>query len=327
MAILDNAILDNDRHWHRAWDDDSRGWTRGDGGYDPRGYDRHEREPARRGYGRDHRERYDHDAGNDHYSGGDYRGSDYRASDHRGSDHRGGPGPYYGAGSGRGSLGRGQGWRSGVRDHDERRASTAGDWHGGDWHGGGDEDDRERFAYGGGRYGMSHHDSRSDGNRRHDTAYGDEDEDAYGRSSISRGRDFGDRFGGSQHDGAVRRAGEAMGMGAGLARGGSMAGRGPKGYTRSDDRIREDVCDCLTDDPYLDASSVEVQVRNGEVTLGGTVDSREAKRHAEDLAECVSGVKNVQNILRVQAGREAGAGTAGRKNERSGATTSIGTSG
>jgi osmotically-inducible protein OsmY len=97
-----------------------------------------------------------------------------------------------------------------------------------------------------------------------------------------------------------------MGMGAGLEPSSSMAGKGPKGYTRSDDRIREDVCDCLTDDPHLDASSIEVQVRNGEVTLSGTVSSRGAKRHAEDVAERASGVKNVQNSLRVQASGETG---------------------
>jgi osmotically-inducible protein OsmY len=78
-----------------------------------------------------------------------------------------------------------------------------------------------------------------------------------------------------------------------------MRGRGPKNYTRSDDRIREDVNDRLSDDPFVDASEVEVQVSGCEVTLSGTVDSREAKRLAEDIAERVSGVKHVQNNLRV----------------------------
>ena len=77
-------------------------------------------------------------------------------------------------------------------------------------------------------------------------------------------------------------------------------GRGPKGYTRSDDRIKEDICDRLTDDPSIDASEVEVKVSNAEVTLTGTVDSREAKHRIEDCAETISGVKNVQNNLRVQ---------------------------
>ncbi len=77
-------------------------------------------------------------------------------------------------------------------------------------------------------------------------------------------------------------------------------GRGPKGYTRSDERIREDVSDRLTEDWEVDASDIEVTVSNGEVTLAGTVDSRRAKRRAEDCAESVSGVRNVQNNLRVQ---------------------------
>ena len=77
-------------------------------------------------------------------------------------------------------------------------------------------------------------------------------------------------------------------------------GRGPKGYRRSDERIKEDVNDCLSDDYYLDASDVEVSVSNTEVTLTGTVRNRTDKRRAEDLAESVSGVTNVENRLRVK---------------------------
>jgi osmotically-inducible protein OsmY len=91
-------------------------------------------------------------------------------------------------------------------------------------------------------------------------------------------------------------------------------GRGPKGYRRSDDRIQEDVNDRLTDDPMVNASEVEVRVSNCEVTLTGTVDSREAKRRAEDCAERVSGVTHVQNNLRVRqqsSGQGTTTGTAG----------------
>ncbi|HZS09984.1 MAG TPA: BON domain-containing protein [Blastocatellia bacterium] len=80
---------------------------------------------------------------------------------------------------------------------------------------------------------------------------------------------------------------------------GMHTGRGPKGYQRSDERIREDVNDRLSDHPYLDASEIEVAVSNGEVTLTGTVDQRWAKRTAEDIAENVSGVKDVHNNLKV----------------------------
>jgi osmotically-inducible protein OsmY len=80
----------------------------------------------------------------------------------------------------------------------------------------------------------------------------------------------------------------------------SHYGRGPKGYIRSDERIREDVSDRLTDDWLVDASDIDVTVHNGEVTLSGTVDSRQAKRRAEDCAERASGVRDVLNNLRVQ---------------------------
>jgi osmotically-inducible protein OsmY len=83
-------------------------------------------------------------------------------------------------------------------------------------------------------------------------------------------------------------------------------GRGPKGYKRSDGRIEEDVNDRLTDDPYINASDIQVAVKDSEVTLSGMIDRREDKRRAEDLAELVSGVTHVQNNLRVRT-READA--------------------
>lgn len=78
-------------------------------------------------------------------------------------------------------------------------------------------------------------------------------------------------------------------------------GRGPKGYTRSDERIRDDVNDRLTDDSHIDASDIEVSVQGGEVTLSGLVNSRFEKRHAEDIAETVSGVTHVQNNIRIMS--------------------------
>src|SRR3954470_7000385 len=77
-------------------------------------------------------------------------------------------------------------------------------------------------------------------------------------------------------------------------------GRGPRNYTRSGDRIREDVNDRLTDDWHVDASEIDVTVSGTEVTLTGTVTSRDQRRRAEDIAESVSGVTHVQNNLRVK---------------------------
>lgn len=88
-------------------------------------------------------------------------------------------------------------------------------------------------------------------------------------------------------------------------------GRGPKGYTRSDSRIQEDVSDRMSDDGALDASDIEVSVRGGEVTLSGFVDSKWAKRRAEDCAEDVSGVTNVQNNIRVRGAETSAAWTSG----------------
>ncbi len=80
---------------------------------------------------------------------------------------------------------------------------------------------------------------------------------------------------------------------------GMYRGKGPVGYQRSDERIRENVCEALTDDEHVDASHIEVTVKNGDVTLAGTVSERRMKRLAEDVVERVSGVKDVQNQLRV----------------------------
>jgi hypothetical protein len=60
------------------------------------------------------------------------------------------------------------------------------------------------------------------------------------------------------------------------------------------------VCESLADDDQIDASQIEVTVRNGEVMLSGVVEDRRTKRNAEDCAYSVSGVRDVQNLLRVK---------------------------
>lgn len=100
--------------------------------------------------------------------------------------------------------------------------------------------------------------------------------------------------------------------------GGRFAGRGPKNYRRSDQRIQEEVCDRLTSDPQVDASEIQVTVKDGEITLEGTVSERRMKRLAEDCAESISGVQQVHNRLRVEeegAGRSQGQGSQGREQQ------------
>lgn len=89
----------------------------------------------------------------------------------------------------------------------------------------------------------------------------------------------------------------------------SFFGKGPKGYKRSDERIREDVSEALYKDHHVDASDIEVSVSNGEVTLTGTVTDRRMKRIAEDCVESVSGVEDVRNELRVQSSMTSSAST------------------
>jgi osmotically-inducible protein OsmY len=112
-------------------------------------------------------------------------------------------------------------------------------------------------------------------------------------------------------------------------RGNGFAGRGPKGYHRSDDRIKEDVCERLMDDRDVDASEITVEVVNGEVTLSGTVDDRWQKRRAEDIADAVTGVTEVANNIRLsrqERGQDShvmsGRGTSGLRSSSSPASGS-----
>lgn len=110
----------------------------------------------------------------------------------------------------------------------------------------------------------------------------------YGYRGRERGR--GERGVGQQ----LREAGQRV------VRSVKRAFRGPKGYKRSDERIREDVNDQLSQHYDLDPTEIEVSVANAEVTLTGSVQSRHEKFLAEELADDVSGVTEVHNQLRVR---------------------------
>ncbi len=80
----------------------------------------------------------------------------------------------------------------------------------------------------------------------------------------------------------------------------SYKGKGPKGYKRSDDRVKETINDFLLDHDEIDASEIDVQVKDGEVTLTGTVSERNMKRMVEQEVENLAGVNEVVNQLRVK---------------------------
>lgn len=79
----------------------------------------------------------------------------------------------------------------------------------------------------------------------------------------------------------------------------SHRGRGPKGYQRSDELLHELICERLTDDPFIDARNVSVDVRAAEVTLRGTVETRAEKYAIEDIVADMAGVAEIHNQLGV----------------------------
>jgi osmotically-inducible protein OsmY len=162
------------------------------------------------------------------------------------------------------------------------------------------------YDYGRGSYDTAYYDEPY--SRRQD-AYNDSYYEGYGGEPLYRGyhhcgyynEPYQSRYPRSYYDEVRSRfVGEvAMRRHGDERHGGIYAGRGPRGYQRSDERIREDINDRLTDDAYVDATDIEVRVTNRMVTLTGRVDSREEKLRAEDIADSVSGVTDVSNQLRV----------------------------
>lgn len=205
------------------------------------------------------------------------------------------------------------------RDYDDwRNRGNAGGYYG--------EPDRRRSGNGGHAFDFARRDSdrTGDGGREDDRP--PEGEDRFGDPmnygirqggrfdrSYSRDRAFSDaspRGGWQQDDNRIGRYVSAEGRAdESRLRSGSFRGRGPKGYVRSDERIREDVSDRLSDDDTLDASDITVDISGGEVTLSGSVDSRQAKHTAEDCAEQCAGVTHVQNNLRVRTAGNADQGS------------------
>ena len=205
-------------------------------------------------------------------------------------------------------MDRDYGNRSDWGNRSDRSRMSSGDYGRGDY---GRYSDRQE-GYGEGRGFAGYRGMGTEygyGEDRHrDRGWGSTDSD-WGRSDWRRGRESG-RGGYGEDRGFLERAGDEIASWFGdedaerRRREDEMRaqhrGRGPRGYTRSDDRIREDVNDRLTDDPHIDASEIDVSVSNAEVTLSGTVDHRMTRRRAEDIVESISGVRHVQNNLRVR---------------------------
>jgi len=75
--------------------------------------------------------------------------------------------------------------------------------------------------------------------------------------------------------------------------------RGPKGYQRSDERLKEDISERLMEAYHIDSSEVTVEVRGAKVSLEGTVPSRHMKHAIEDMVDRCPGVLDIDNRIRV----------------------------
>jgi osmotically-inducible protein OsmY len=115
--------------------------------------------------------------------------------------------------------------------------------------------------------------------------------------------------------------------------------RGPKGYQRSDERLREDISERLMESHDVDSSEVSVLVVSGKVTLDGTVPDRYMKHYIEDLVDACPGVQDIDNRIRVDAnsGRwpedtrsssatGSSSGTSGQTGSGTSSTTTLGSS-
>jgi osmotically-inducible protein OsmY len=70
-----------------------------------------------------------------------------------------------------------------------------------------------------------------------------------------------------------------------------------------DGQITDRVRQRLFSDPEIKGYTIEVDVKNGVVTLTGTAGSERARTKAEKLTRKVAGVKSVVNKLRVETPR------------------------
>ena len=75
--------------------------------------------------------------------------------------------------------------------------------------------------------------------------------------------------------------------------------RGPKGYQRSDERLKEDICERLWMAYHIDSSEVTVEVKSGKVSLEGSVPNRYMKHSIEDIVDSTPGVSDIDNRVRV----------------------------
>jgi hypothetical protein len=317
-----NDYYDDARERGRQWDDDN--WQP-ETGRDTWQSERMRRRmtPGQTSYGGPHRrssdERYGRQYGNvDRYGSEDER---YNTSERNGGGNRRNEGRRYGSDL-RYGLNGGYGWERASEwrspqawQRDDRYAER-------EWR----ESAERARATGRGTAGRDSYFS----DLRSDTRYwtepgGDWTEDQrYGRrysreAAQRRGwevdDDRDDEHGALYHLG--RRIGEAVGDWFGTTER-HQRPAGPRGYHRSDERIRDQICERLSYARHLDVSDVSVDVKDGVVSLSGTVNNRSQKYYIEELVDATYGVSEVNNEIRVRRG--SGTALQSASNEVTGST-------
>lgn len=81
----------------------------------------------------------------------------------------------------------------------------------------------------------------------------------------------------------------------------SHRGHGPRDWRRSDDQLRDAVCEALAADGALDARDMNVGVDDGEVILSGVCPCVHSRALAEAIAREVVGVRTVHNFVGIRA--------------------------
>lgn len=192
-----------------------------------------------------------------------------------------------------------------------------------------------RSGYRGSSYGSSGYGGQGGYGRERD---GDRfDDRGYGGRSDRSFRDHGWNEGSSPNEGwrtmssnqgsaqDTWRGRDSMGVSSGWS--GRARGSAPRGYQRSDERIREDICECVMDHGDIDAEDVQIDVSQGTVTLEGTCTSRRTKMAIEEIADSVSGVQDVENQIRVKKSERSRDSSSSDDRSSSNTFQSSGTSG
>jgi hypothetical protein len=74
----------------------------------------------------------------------------------------------------------------------------------------------------------------------------------------------------------------------------------PRGARRSDEQIKDEIKTLLREHGQVDARGIQVDVRDGVVTLSGSVSSLSEMRAAEGMAGNVIGTLDVKNQLTIK---------------------------